>query len=74
MIAHASLASAHALRGESERAAADLAEAQRLSPDDRHSSIARLKAAPIYTGAPKILALFETTYFAGLRLAGMPEE
>jgi tetratricopeptide (TPR) repeat protein len=74
MIAHASLASAHALRGETERAAADLAEARRLSPDDRHSSIARLKAAPIYTGAPKILALFETTYFAGLRKAGMPEE
>jgi TolB-like protein/Flp pilus assembly protein TadD len=74
MIAHASLASAHALRGETERAAADLAEARRLSPDDRHSSIARLKAAPIYIGAPKILALFETTYFAGLRLAGMPED
>jgi hypothetical protein len=25
-------------------------------------------------GDPKIRALFETTYFAGLRKAGMPEE
>jgi hypothetical protein len=25
-------------------------------------------------GAPKTRALFETTYFAGLRKAGMPEE
>jgi len=25
-------------------------------------------------GVPKIQALFESTYFAGLRKAGMPEE
>jgi hypothetical protein len=32
-----------------------------------------LKAAE-YFGVPKIRALFETTYLAGLRKAGMPEE
>ena len=41
---HAWLASAHALEGESERAAAELAEARRLSSDDRYSSIGRLRA------------------------------
>jgi hypothetical protein len=33
----------------------------------------RLRAAR-YWGVPKIRALYETTYFAGLRLAGMPED
>jgi len=41
--------------------------------DDRVSSIARLKAFG-YFGVPKIRALYEATYFAGLRKAGMPEE
>jgi len=27
-----------------------------------------------YFGVPKIRALYEATYFAGLREAGMPEE
>ena len=75
---HALLASAHALKGETERAAAELAEARRLS-SGRYSSIARLRAAgyagtPSYWGVPKIRTLFETTYFAGLRKAGMTEE
>jgi tetratricopeptide (TPR) repeat protein len=75
----ATLASAYALRGETERAAAELAEARRLVGDDRFSSIARLKAVGYfgvlgYFGVPKIRALFEATYFAGLRKAGMPEE
>jgi hypothetical protein len=35
-------------------------------------SIARLKRGD--WGVPKIRALFEATYFAGLRKAGMPEE
>jgi len=51
-----------------------LAEARRLVADDRYSSIARLKAVVGYWGVPKIRALFEATYFAGLRKAGMPEE
>ena len=67
------LASAYALTGETEHAAAELAEARRLSPDDRYSSIARLRAVEHY-GASKIRDLREATYFAGLRKAGMPEE
>ena len=70
---HAWLASAYARKGESERAAAELAEARKLVRDGRYSSIARLKAVE-YFGAPKVRALFETTYFAGLRKAGVPEE
>jgi adenylate cyclase len=70
---HALLASAYALKGQTEHAAAELAEARRLSGDDRFSSIARSKA-DLPLGAPKIRALLETTLFAGLRKAGMPEE
>jgi adenylate cyclase len=65
------LASAYALKGDSERAAAELAEARRLSGSNLFTSIAHLKA---YPNAPKIHALYEGTYFAGLRKAGMPEE
>ena len=72
-IVHAYLASAYALKGETERAAAELAETRRLVSDDRYSSIARLKAVG-YFGVPNVRALFEATYFAGLRKAGMPEE
>ena len=70
---HSYLAAAYVLNGEMERAAAELAEARRLSADDRYSTIARLRAAQ-YWGVPKIRALFEATYFAGLRKAGVPEE
>jgi adenylate cyclase len=69
----AQLAATYALNGETDRAAVELAEARRLSADDRFSSVARLKAAQ-YFGVPKIRALFETTYLAGLRKAGLPEE
>jgi adenylate cyclase len=67
------LASAYALKGDIERAAAELAEARRLNSDDRYSSIARSKAITAF-GLPKVRALSEATYFAGLRLAGVPEE
>ena len=72
---HAWLASAYALKGDTERAAAELAEARRLSADGRFLSIARLKAAPqeIF-GVPKIRALLDATYLAGLRKAGLPEQ
>jgi adenylate cyclase len=70
---HAWLASAYALKGDTERASDEIAEARRLNRDDRYSTIARLKAAQ-YWGVPKVRALFEATYFAGLRKAGMPEE
>jgi len=69
------LASAYALRGETERAVAELAEARRLLGRDLFSSIAHLKAFPgAWQGAPKIRSLCEATYFAGLRKAGVPEE
>jgi TolB-like protein/class 3 adenylate cyclase len=67
------LAAAYGVTNETERAASELAEARRLSADDRFLSLARLRASQ-YWGVPKIRALFEATYFAGLRLAGMPEE
>jgi tetratricopeptide (TPR) repeat protein len=68
---HGCLAAAYGLKGWSERAAAELAEVQRLS-DGRYSSIARLKAAGQW-GVAAVQSLFEATYFAGLRKAGMPE-
>ena len=70
---HPWLAAAYAVRGDIERAAAELAEARRLTSDDRYSSVARLKAVG-YFGVPKVRALYEATYFAGLRKAGMPVE
>ena len=70
---HGCLAAAYALKGETERAATELAEARWLSHDDGFSTIARLKATQ-HIGSAKVRALFEQTYFAGLRKAGMPEE
>ena len=70
---HALLASAYALKGEPDRAAGELAEARMLFGDDRFSSIVRLRTTENW-GVPKIRALVEATYFAGLRKAGVPEE
>jgi len=68
------LAAAYGIKGEPERAAAELVEARRLSGDpDRYSSIAHMRALR-YSMAPKVCALHEATYDAGLRTAGMPEE
>jgi tetratricopeptide (TPR) repeat protein len=72
-LAHSDLASAYALKGAIERASAALAEARRLSGDDRFLSIARLKAARCW-GVRTIRALFDTTYLAGLRKLGVPAE
>jgi TolB-like protein len=73
---HVLLASAHGLKGDIERAAAELAKARGLTATNRWSSIAHVKAySGGYGGAvPKIRALFEATYLAGLRKAGMAEE
>jgi hypothetical protein len=76
---HSGAASAYALKGETELAAAELAEAKKRTGDGRYSSIARLKATGFFgvredSMVPKIRALFDATYFAGLRKAGMPEE
>jgi len=70
---HAHLASAYALKGDLDRASAELDKARKLSRDDRWLSIARLKATGNF-GVPKFLALAEATHFVGLHKAGMPEE
>jgi tetratricopeptide (TPR) repeat protein len=57
---HAWLASAHALKGETECAAAELDEARGLSSDNRYSSLARLNAMSSF-GLPKVRALSEAT-------------
>jgi adenylate cyclase len=67
------LASAYALKGETDRAAAELADARRLLGEGSFPSLAQMKAHG-YWGVPKIQAMFEATYFAGLRKAGVPEE
>ena len=69
---HAWLASAYALRGELDRAAAELAEARRLNPDPRYASISSFKESRSW--ASKLYTLAEDTFFAGLRKAGVPEE
>jgi len=71
---HALLASAYGLNGETERAAAELAEARRLQGKGSRSSIAGARRSIGSWGVPKIRALVESTYIAGLRKAGMPEE
>jgi tetratricopeptide (TPR) repeat protein len=70
---HASLAAAYALKGDTERATFELTEARGLSGDNRYSSIARLQASGYFAVATSRM-LFETTFFAGLRKAGVPEE
>ena len=69
---HAWLASAYALNGDLDRAAAELAEARRLLGGKAYHSIAAIRAGD--WGVPTIRALHEATYFAGLRKAGVPEE
>jgi TolB-like protein len=66
------LAAAYGLKGETDRAAAELAEARRLGDEGFYSSIARMKTGAY--GSPKLRALSEATVFAGWRKAGMPEE
>jgi adenylate cyclase len=68
---HAYLAAAYALRGQSERAQAELAEAQKLSK--AYSSIANVEKSSWFDD-PKIRAWAEATYFPGLRKAGLPEQ
>jgi TolB-like protein/class 3 adenylate cyclase/Tfp pilus assembly protein PilF len=68
---HAYLAAGYALKGESERAQAELAEAQGLS--NIYSSLAKVEKSNWFDN-PKIRALAEATYFKGLRQAGISRE
>jgi adenylate cyclase len=69
---HAWLASAYALTGAADRASASLAEARRLSGDGRYSTLASFDVAQSLGTANRTLV--QNTFFAGLRLAGVPEE
>ena len=69
---HGSLAAAYALKGETERATAELEEARRLSARDFYSSL--VNARHFYSVTPNIRPLYEATYITGLRKAGVPEE
>ena len=69
---HAWLASAFALTGEIERATVALAEAWRLSHDQRYTSIERFETIQSL-GSAKSRSLFQATFLVGLRKAGVPE-
>jgi tetratricopeptide (TPR) repeat protein len=68
------LASAYGLKGEADRATAELVLARRLSSNGWPSSIPREKATTMDRISPAVRALFEATYLVGLRKAGVPEE
>jgi TolB-like protein/Flp pilus assembly protein TadD len=72
---HLHLAAAYGLSGNSDRAVVALTEARRLRGEGRFLSIASMKGGGWWRSqSPRTRALFEATYFAGLRKAGMPEE
>jgi hypothetical protein len=72
---HVHLASGYALKGGTEQAGVELAEAQKLQGEGSFSGIVRFRLDSQFRGArPEIRALFEATYLAGLRRAGVPEE
>jgi adenylate cyclase len=70
---HAHLAAVYALKGETERATVELAEARRLLGEGQPWSIAQMRATSRYE-VPALQALWDATFIAGLRKAGMPEE
>jgi hypothetical protein len=70
--ARAFLAAAYALKGEAQSGATEIAEVRRLSPQGYYSSVTSMKETG-YFGAPKVLALFEATFLAGLRKVGVPD-
>jgi TolB-like protein/Tfp pilus assembly protein PilF len=67
---HAHLAAAYALAGQTQRAQMELAAAR--EPNSIYSSLASVMKSRWYDN-PKVRALAETTYFEGLRKAGLPE-
>ena len=71
---HIRLAAAYGLKGDTERAVAELAKARRLAVEGSFSSIAKMEDGTPSSVPATIRALVETTFFAGLRKAGMPQE
>ena len=69
---HGYLASAYALKGDSELTAAELAEARKLG-GERWQSIGRIRAGTRYE-VPANRAFADATFYKGLRKAGMPKE
>jgi adenylate cyclase len=67
------LASAYELKGESHRAADELAEALRLFGNDRFSTVARVRINSAWN-TPILHDWFENIFLVGLHKAGMPEE
>jgi hypothetical protein len=71
--AHYFLAGAYGLKGELDRAAAELAEAPKLIGSDRYPSIAGVRANGDLN-TPALRDRFEGIFLAGLRKVGMPGE
>jgi tetratricopeptide (TPR) repeat protein len=67
---HGWLAAALALKGDTDRAKAELNEAWKYP---FYRNVAALKADPIYAD-PRVATLADPTFIAGLRLAGLPEK
>jgi tetratricopeptide (TPR) repeat protein len=67
------LAAAYGLKGETDRAAAELVEAQRLDGTDRFSTIPRARINSLYN-TPILHDRYENSFLAGFRKAGMLEE
>lgn len=76
-VRHMRLAAAYALKGEANRATAELAEARRVSGNPNwlpSIAAARTIWRAFFDDYPELRTLVESTYFAGLRKAGLPEE
>ena len=68
---HTWLAAAYGLKGDLPHAAAELADARKLSGNGSPTSISAARATGARDFAPGVQTLLEATYLAGLRLAGM---